>query len=185
MQFNIISLCYTGTPDTSCDESELSQGVTTLSTTPLHTLHVSIEVNDYTLFWDVQVILYWRLNVQLQQYVMQWRVCLWISFGGVFWSLCRCCTNVSWHEQVAAEFSGRHCTATFSRSVRLSQGLKTSFPSPSLLSLRHCSFSMSMRWYSAYSRPLSAGSCSPSQPQPFPPPPWLWPWPDIADTKQD
>lgn len=61
---------------------------------------------------------------------------------------------------------------TFSLSVRWSHGLNTSFPSPSLVSLRHCSFSMSMRWYSAYSRPRSAGSCSSSQQR----------WPDIAGT---
>lgn len=68
---------------------------------------------------------------------------------------------------------------TFSLSVRWSHGLNTSFPSPSLVSLRHCSFSMSMRWYSAYSKPRSAGSCSSSQQ------PWLcrpWPRPDIAGT---
>lgn len=67
---------------------------------------------------------------------------------------------------------------TLSRSFRWSHGLNTSLPSPSRLSFRHCSFSMSMRWYSPYSRPLSAGSCSPAQPQPCP---WPCPWPDIVE----
>lgn len=72
----------------------------------------------------------------------------------------------------------RLCAAvTLSRSFRWSHGLNTSFPSPSLLSFRHCSFSRSIRRYSPYSRPLSAGSCSPSHPQPCPCP---WPCPDMT-----
>lgn len=66
---------------------------------------------------------------------------------------------------------------TLSRSFRWSHGLNTSLPSPSRLSLRHCSFSRSIFWYSPYSRPLSAGSCSPSHPHPCP---WPWPCPDIV-----
>lgn len=74
----------------------------------------------------------------------------------------------------------RLCAAlTLSRSFRWSHGLNTSFPSPSLLSFRHCSFSRSIRRYSPYSRPLSAGSCSPSHPQPCPCP-CPWPCPDIT-----
>lgn len=75
---------------------------------------------------------------------------------------------------------GSVAAVTLSRSFRWSHGLNTSLPSPSRLSLRHCSFSMSMRWYSPYSRPLSAGSCSPAQPQPCPCP-WPCPCPDIVE----
>lgn len=71
---------------------------------------------------------------------------------------------------------------TLSRWFRCSHGLNTSFPSPSLLSFRHCSFSRSIRRYSPYSRPLSAGSCSPAQPQPCPCP-CPWPCPDIVELK--
>lgn len=75
----------------------------------------------------------------------------------------------------------RLCAAvTLSLSFRWSHGLNTNLPSPSRLSFRHCSFSMSMRWYSPYSRPLSAGSCSPAQPQPCPCP-WPCPCPDIVE----
>lgn len=75
------------------------------------------------------------------------------------------------------------CAAvTLSRSFRWSHGLNTSFPSPSLHSFRHCSFSRSIRRYSPYSRPLSAGSWSHSHPQPCPGP-WPWPCPDIVALK--
>lgn len=77
--------------------------------------------------------------------------------------------------------SGPGSTAvTLSLSFRWSHGLNTNLPSPSRLSFRHCSFSMSMRWYSPYSRPLSAGSCSPAQPQPCP---WPCPCPDIVEVR--
>lgn len=79
--------------------------------------------------------------------------------------------------------SGPGSTAvTLSLSFRWSHGLNTNLPSPSRLSFRHCSFSMSMRWYSPYSRPLSAGSCSPAQPQPCPCP-WPCPCPDIVEVR--
>lgn len=65
---------------------------------------------------------------------------------------------------------------TWSRWVRRSHGLNTNLPSPSRLSFRHCSFSRSIFRYNPYSRPLSAGSCSPSHPQPCP-----CPWPDILE----
>lgn len=73
-------------------------------------------------------------------------------------------------------------TVTFSLSLRWSHGLKTSFPSPSLLSFRHCIFSTSIRPYRSSSRPRSGGSCSPAQPQPRPCP-CPWPWPDIVELK--